>query len=1402
MKTNQRTPSIELLSFILLLSFISAMIPPARGADLQHLNGHVPAIVKQLQPVKDFSPTNRLDLAIGLPLRNEEALTNLLREIYNPASTNYHHYLTTQQFTESFCPTEQDYQEVVAFAKAQGFKITALHPNRLLVDVESSVANIERVLHIKLQLYRDPSGDRLFHAPDSEPSLELSTPVLRICGLDDYSQPHPNVHILSHGFAQRNRSNAGSGTNGTYLGNDFRAAYVPGVSLTGAGQTVGLLEFDGYNSSDIASYEVKAGLASVTLSNVLLGGFNGNPTGSPSGGDLEVALDIEMAVAMAPGLSKVIVYEAPNPSPIEDMISRMASDNAAKELSTSWSESGYATIGFPAGPMNDQFFLEMQAQGQSFFCASGDTGAVTTPPGRNPTGNFPCEDANVTVVGGTTLSMSGSGQSWLSESVWNWGYVSNYNASIGSSGGYLWGADWDLIPSWQTNINMTTNQGSTVYRNIPDVAMTADNIYVRCDGQDFDAAGTSCAAPLWAGFAALVNQQAANNGVAPIGFINPAIYSIGLSTNYTSELHDITVGNNTNLSSTALFYAVPGYDLCTGWGTPAGQSLINALAGPATPSQPVIYVQPGSETQFLGSAVTLAVSAGGTPPLNYQWQFNGTNLAGATNATLVMANAQQNEAGYYAVVVTNTYGSILSSNATLTLYPAPPSVAVQPQAINVAEGNNVSFTAVASGASPFGYQWVKNGFSFNLDTNVYGQNTSAITISNVQPQDAGRYTVLVTDTWGHTTSHSVFLSVSAPTSVFVWGDDYYGQTNIPPNATNIVAVAAGGVHSLALRADGTVVAWGYNVDGECNIPLGLTNVVGISAGDFHNLALKSDGSVVAWGYDGDGECNVPSGLTNVIAVSAGGAHSLALKDDGTIIAWGYDGDGECDVPINLTNVVAISAGDNGSVALKADTTVSAWGSDFGGTLANPGTNVVSISAGGLDDMYVLKNGTADSFGAGGVTLYGPIPGWTNIAAISASRWNNALAIKEDSTVVAWVWDDEGEVSTNLGLGNTSGLTNILQISEGGEHSMALGVLLPPAITMQPINTIVNEGSGATFSITATGSAPLAYQWLYNGNNIFGATNSTYSIASAALANAGNYSVVVTNMVGSVASTAALLTVLPSQPVPNGPSISATSFAFNITGTTSSQWSVDSSTNLVNWSQVGQVTLNAVGNGSFTDTNISGVSYNFYKLTNSSYCSDAIGFVRVVAGPPSSQSYSLIANQLNSPNGNTLDGLFNIGANHAMPDGTSLPAGTAVMKWISTNFDTYTWSGTNWGNAGAVTLSPGEGAFLQLPTNSPAITVTFVGLVSEGQLNLVLPRGYELVSSILPKAGGVQSALGYVPNVGDSVLIWDGNGYTTHRYSRLGTWSGTGGEPVVNVGEGMFFDPVTNNIWQVNYSPCP
>jgi uncharacterized repeat protein (TIGR01451 family) len=597
-----------------------------RAAGSQVLHGHVPAVVARLQPVGHLNGTNHLKLAIGLPLRDQEGLSGLLQQIYDPTSGNYHHYLTAAQFAERFGPTAADYQTLKAFAISHHLTVTGTHPNRVLLDVEGSVADVEKALNVTMRLYRHPTEPRDFFAPDTEPSIDLSLPVLHISGLDNYVLPHSNRKPLPLGPVQTNGPALGSGPFSTYIGYDFRAAYVPGVTLTGTGQSIGLFELDsGFYQIDITAYESLAGLPNVPVTTVLLDNYNGGPGIAND----EVSLDIEMAISMAPGLDEVIVYEGDLP---DDVLNRMATDDLANQLSASW------TYGIDAS--TDPIFQQMAAQGQSFFNASGDSGAY--PPGEVPT---PSDDTNITIVGGTTLFTTGPGGAWQSEVVWSW-----FNAGTGtdaSSGGI---SSTYAIPPWQKGISMAANQGSTTFRNLPDVALTADNIWTTySNGLAGGGGGTSAATPLWAAFNALVNQQAVANAEAPVGFINPAIYAIGKGPLYSSTFHDIVSGNDTNLVSTNLFYAVPGYDLCTGWGTPAGSNLINALA-------------PLANTPILAVVTNIISGGNGNGIIDFD-ECNNLRIV-LTNSGLIAAT------GIEATLFSTTTGAIVAQG--ISAYPTLP----------------------------------------------------------------------------------------------------------------------------------------------------------------------------------------------------------------------------------------------------------------------------------------------------------------------------------------------------------------------------------------------------------------------------------------------------------------------------------------------------------------------------------------------------------------------------------------------------------------------------------------------------------------------------------------------------------------------------------------------------------
>ena len=414
----------------------------------------------------------------------------------------------------------------------------------------------------------------------------------------------------------------------------------------------------------------------------MLDGFNGVPTTGANSGNGEVSLDIEMAMAMAPGLAKIVVFEGnPNNFAPNDILNAMAASTTVKNLSCSWGWSG--------GPSTttDNIFKNMSAAGQSFFQASGDNDAFTT--GASSVNgvdnaslyNAPSSSPYITQVGGTTLTMNGNGASYASETVWNWGYDSDAGGYIGSSGGI---SSHYSIPSWQTNVNnMAGRGGSTSFRNIPDVALTANNVFVDDgDGGSDVYGGTSCAAPLWAGFMALVNQQAVGSGKASAGFINPAIYTIAAGSSYAACFHDVTTGNNTWPGSPNLFYATNGYDLCTGLGTPAGQSLINALTGSATIGSEALVVAPLS-----GAATGVA----GGPFSITSGNFLLTN-AGSSTLTWSLADTS----AWLKISATNgTLAGAAKTNLTCSLTTAANSLAVGTYSANLVFSNWTSHAAQA-----------------------------------------------------------------------------------------------------------------------------------------------------------------------------------------------------------------------------------------------------------------------------------------------------------------------------------------------------------------------------------------------------------------------------------------------------------------------------------------------------------------------------------------------------------------------------------------------------------------------------------------------------------------------------------------------------------------------------------
>lgn len=639
----------------------------AAGAQNQPrpLIGHVrPAVASGHAPLIGSLPSNRqLSLSLVLPLRNPAQLSALLQRLYDPASPDYRRFLTTAEFTARFAPSPEEYQSVVAFARANGFEVDPAPANRRIVSIRGTAAQIERAFHVRMNLYRHPTENRAFYSPDREPPLDPALPIAHIAGLNDYSLPRPLLRRPA-ALAAIPENALGSGPQGSFLASDMRAAYYGGTALTGDGQTLALVEFDGYDRADVdLTFQSVGQSYRVPIQNVLLDGADGTPV---QGDDAEEVLDIAQAIGMAPGLSAVRVYIGTSDA---DILNAIAAENLAQQVSISWTWS-------PDDPaIDDEFFAEMAAQGQSVFAASGDAGEFD-PLMEN---FYPAEDAYVTSVGGTRLATQGPAGPWLAETAWTY------------SGGGI-SPDQIGLPAWQAGIATSANGGSTTLRNVPDVAMEADFDNYACDMGLCSAmwAGTSFAAPRWAAFAALANQQAAAAGEPALGFLNPALYALGESSAFASDFHDIVQGNNNADGSCCgqqFFYALPGYDLVTGWGSPAGQPLIDALAPPALPrfqlsasprsldldaaasAATVLTVLPSGA---FASNVTLSVAG---PPTGVTAAWSA-NPASATSVLTLSASTAALR-GASLLTITGTSGSTTAST-TLALQVNAPGFSMAP----------------------------------------------------------------------------------------------------------------------------------------------------------------------------------------------------------------------------------------------------------------------------------------------------------------------------------------------------------------------------------------------------------------------------------------------------------------------------------------------------------------------------------------------------------------------------------------------------------------------------------------------------------------------------------------------------------------------------------------------------
>ena len=761
----------------------------------------------------------RLDVVLAL--RDPAGLDSFLKELYDPASPSYRHFLTVPEFTARFGPSQEDYDAVVRLAQAAGFAVVGGTRDGMDVQIQGPVSAVEAAFHVSMGIYQHPTENRTFYAPDREPTTDLPFALWHVSGLDNYSIPHP-LFVKKSDYARAlgidpetvvSHATTGSGPSASFLGSDMRAAYYGGTALTGAGQNLGLFEYLGTDLADLTTYYTNVHQTNnVPITLLSVDGTSTSCVHTRAGGncdDTEQTLDMTQALGMAPGLASLVMYIGSTDTAI---ISAMTTHNPLPTtIGCSW---GWT----PADPSTlDPYFQRMSAQGQNFFAASGDSSTWSA---SNEA--WPADDAYVVSVGGTDLITSGAAGPWQSETAW------------ADSGGGI-SPDSIAIPSWQqlSGVINSSNKGSTTKRNGPDVSANANFTFYVCADQTTCTAnsygGTSFAAPMWAGYIALVNQQLASNSQSPIGFINPTIYAQNVTSSYSTDFHDVTSGTSGSYS------AVAGYDLVTGWGSPNGTGLINALAPTggtpaftisASPTS-VSVVQGNNGTSTITTAVSggfnsaIALSASGQPT-GVTVSFNPTSIAapGSGTSTMTMAVASTTATGTYTITVTGTGESITHTatvSLTVTAAGSPAfTISASPTSVSVVQGNSgtSTITTAVSGGFNSAIALSASGqptgvtVSFNpTSIAAPGSGTSTMTMAVASTTATGTYTITVTGTGGsitHTATVSLTVTPAAagnftisvsPTSGYL----YQGQSGYAVVTTTV----SGGFNSaIALSATG------------------------------------------------------------------------------------------------------------------------------------------------------------------------------------------------------------------------------------------------------------------------------------------------------------------------------------------------------------------------------------------------------------------------------------------------------------------------------------------------------------------------------------------------------------------------------------------------------------------------
>jgi kumamolisin len=529
-----------------------ANIPPQ---GYKKLDGSEREPLANARPVGPVDPNERVEVTVYL---RPPAASNLAGKISEQVQQK-RPPLTREEYIATQSAAPEDVAKVVQFAHEHALTVVSTDTVRRRVVLAGTTAAMCAAFATELQQYEHPGGGYRGRTGPLYIPVELEQIIAGVFGLDDRPQAHPHLQR----YDQTTDTVRATATTTSYTALQLAQLYDFPTTQNGSGQCIALIELGGgYTNSDLQAYFQKLGIAQPNVTSVSVNGGQNTPAGNPDSADGEVDLDIEVSGAIAPG-AHIAVYFAPNTDQgFLDAVTQATHDttNNPSVISISWggAESTWTSQAMRA---MDQAFQAAVALGITVCSSAGDNGSSDGVTDGKAHVDFPASSSYALACGGTRLESSNNTVS--SEVVWN------DNATSSATGGGI--SDTFGLPTWQANAKVPVSiNDQHSGRGVPDVAGDADpqtGYQVHVDGQDVVFGGTSAVAPLWAGLIALINQKRGK----PLGYLNPILYQNYTQLAQANALRDVTSGNNGGYS------AGPGWDPCTGLGTPDGAKLLNAL---------------------------------------------------------------------------------------------------------------------------------------------------------------------------------------------------------------------------------------------------------------------------------------------------------------------------------------------------------------------------------------------------------------------------------------------------------------------------------------------------------------------------------------------------------------------------------------------------------------------------------------------------------------------------------------------------------------------------------------------------------------------------------------------------------------------------------------------------------